>query len=288
VTGEHTGLISIVMPVFNEEEHLGHQLAAISAQRSDRDWELIVADNGSTDESTSIEASWADRDPRIRVIDASGRRGPSAARNIGVAAARGDTLVFCDADDVVAPGWLEAMSRALDRHEFVTGNLDFSSLNPDQPHRPPKRTGYPAALGFRPSATTVNMGVSRAVFDKVGGFDETLEFGEDPDFSWRVLEHDVDLADAPDAIVAYRLRDQAPAVWRQQVAWGRSEVALFKRWATAGMPRRTWRAVGRDYVSLLARVRVLYRPAARLAWVRDAARRWGRVRGSIRQGVRYL
>ena len=97
-----------------------------------------MADNGSSDSGPDLAREWSARDPRIRLVDASGRPGPAAARNIGVKAARGDLLAFCDADDVVQPGWLAGLVTALGRAEVVAGVFDSGSLNgrPPSPPRP--------------------------------------------------------------------------------------------------------------------------------------------------------
>ncbi len=103
-------MISVVVAVRDGLPWLDDQLAALAAQHCESDWEVVVADNGSADASADLVREWGDRCTAIRLVDASARRGPAAARNIGVESARGDLLAFCDADDVVQPGWLSAMA----------------------------------------------------------------------------------------------------------------------------------------------------------------------------------
>src|SRR5665213_4169463 len=99
-------MISVVLPVRDGLPWLDEQLGALAAQHCDEPWEVVVADNGSSDASVALARDWAERCAAMRVLDASARVGPAAARNAGVMAARGELLAFCDADDVVQAGWL--------------------------------------------------------------------------------------------------------------------------------------------------------------------------------------
>ena len=82
-------LVSVIMPVRNGSESLARQLEALRGQTYGGPWELIVADNGSVDDTPSVAEEFAGRVPGLRVVDASGRPGIGAARNAGAAAARG-------------------------------------------------------------------------------------------------------------------------------------------------------------------------------------------------------
>ena len=113
--------ISIVIPAFNAEKTIDAQLEALSRQSWSGGWEVIVADNGSTDDTAEHVAHWEARLPGFRVVDASARRGAGHARNVGARAARGDYLLFVDADDVVQPGWLASMAEAAGRHPLIAG-----------------------------------------------------------------------------------------------------------------------------------------------------------------------
>lgn len=108
---QHEVKLSVIIPCLNAERTIGEQLAALAAQRWSERWEVIVADNGSTDGTLEVVRRFAGRLPELRVVDASQRRGSGYARNRGAAVARGEWLAFCDADDVVAPGWVAAMGR---------------------------------------------------------------------------------------------------------------------------------------------------------------------------------
>src|SRR5690606_10578144 len=92
--------ISVVIPARDAARWIDAQLGALACQEVPVPWEVVVADNGSTDDTVARAEAWADRLP-VRVVDASGRPGPNHARNQGTAAARGDLLLYCDADDVV-------------------------------------------------------------------------------------------------------------------------------------------------------------------------------------------
>ena len=105
-------MISVVIPAFNAETTIADQLGAIARQSDGVALEVIVADNGSSDATRTVVETWSERLP-VRLVDASARRGPAAARNIGASSARGDLLIFTDADDVVMPGWLQAWDAAV-------------------------------------------------------------------------------------------------------------------------------------------------------------------------------
>src|SRR5437773_1211561 len=90
--------LSIITALFNKEAYIADTIRSV-LQQTIRDWEMIVVDNGSTDRGASIARQFAD--PRIRVIECL-KRGPGAARNVGISAATGDWIQFLDADDLLA------------------------------------------------------------------------------------------------------------------------------------------------------------------------------------------
>lgn len=94
-------LVSVIVPVFNGERHLDDCIRTILAQRHPA-LDVIVVDDGSTDDSAEICDVWAERDPRVRVLHTV-NGGLSRARNRGIEVARGEYVTFVDADDVVAP-----------------------------------------------------------------------------------------------------------------------------------------------------------------------------------------
>src|ERR1700756_5684791 len=97
--------LSVIIPCYNVGDNIAAQLEALAGQQWSEPWEVIVADNGSTDNSLQVVRECARRLPELRIIDASGKAGAAHARNVGARAATGDYLAFCDADDEVAPGW---------------------------------------------------------------------------------------------------------------------------------------------------------------------------------------
>jgi glycosyltransferase involved in cell wall biosynthesis len=116
--------LSVVMPVYDVAPYLPEALDSVLGQSFD-DLEVVVVDDGSTDESSSIAAGYAQRDPRVRVVRQQ-NAGLGAARNAGVAHAQGCHLTFADGDDVVPPGSYEAMMAALERtgSDMVVGTLE--------------------------------------------------------------------------------------------------------------------------------------------------------------------
>jgi glycosyltransferase involved in cell wall biosynthesis len=85
---------------------------------------VVVADNGSTDGTTDLARRYRDRFSAFTFVGGGLRRGHSAPRNAGANAARGELLAYCDADDVVAPGWLQAMAEAACHYDLIGGWLD--------------------------------------------------------------------------------------------------------------------------------------------------------------------
>jgi GT2 family glycosyltransferase len=271
-------LISVVMPVRNGMPWVEHQLLALSTQEVSAEWEVMVADNGSEDATRSCVKRWSERDPRIHLVDASARPGAAAARNIGAQSARGSLLAFCDADDVVRPGWLASMRTALADADLVAGVFDFGALDGG-----PISLPVPAAtrqLGFLPFGLGANLAICREVFEAVHGFGEELSAGEDVDLCWRLQLAGYRFAVATDAIV--EKRERAPGLPTFRAAWtyGRCGPRLYVRYRAEGM-RRDLLGAAKAWVWLAAALPGLVKKHRRRQWVRTFAVRSGRLAGSV-------
>jgi glycosyltransferase involved in cell wall biosynthesis len=295
--GEEAGLvvqehdISVVLPVRNAAAVIGQQLAALSRQRWDGSWEVVVSDNGSTDGTRDVVEQYRERLPHLRVVDSSDRRGPGHARNVGAAAACGTSLLFCDADDEVGDGWLAAMATALSTHHFVAATLDRAKLNPDwvQPARP--RSGLlDTSPPFLPYAFTAALGVKRALHLAVGGFDEEFAVScEDRDYCYRIQLAGTPLHLAPGAVVHYRLRCTFADIYRNARDYAAGNVLLFVRYRAQGLRRPSpLRSLG-SWLALVPRLPFAFRRRQELAqWCVRLGWLVGRARGSLTHRVLYL
>ncbi len=285
-------MVSVIIPARNAAELLPTQLAALERQDYERDWEVIVVDNGSTDGTAQVATAWADRLP-LRIVRAFDRSGAGYARNTGFEAARGDLVVFCDADDEVTKGWLRAMVGASPESDAVGGPLDDTKLN-DPAIRSWHRTALareprPAA-GFLPAIACANFGVWIDVLEALNGFDEDYAQGaEDTEFCWRLQLAGYRLGFAQQAVVHYRTRDDLRALFRQFYRSGRGVVRLYRDYRSRGMPRSSTRNALKGWGWLLIHVPDVLRGHAQCGdWVRGAALRTGKVAGSIENRTIYL
>lgn len=212
--------VTVVIPVRNGAATIGEQLRRLAAEPLTMPWTIVVADNGSTDDTSAVVESERRRFPPITVVDASAKRGPAYARNTGAAAATGALLCFCDADDEIEPGWLAAIVAGAGGHHFTAGRLDVDTINAATTRgwRPRPLTAGTDRPPFAPSG---NMAVWADVFAAVGGFDEEFLANEDADLTARLLAAGAHMGWAPDAVVHYRFRDSSGAVTRQSFrsAW---------------------------------------------------------------------
>ncbi|MFD7703678.1 glycosyltransferase [Streptomyces caelestis] len=286
--GSTPRLVSVVVPVRDGARTLAAQLTALSRQTGAVPYEVLVVDNGSTDATREVaeRARAGLRD--LRIVDASDRPGESRARNRGVAAARGDFVAFCDADDVADSGWLAAMTEAAKEADLVGGGLDTSVLSPA--HADEQPLPMDAQTDFLPFARGANCGAWKDVLTAMGGWDERYRGGgEDMDLSWRAQLCGYLVRYAGDALMHYRLRDELTALARQKWNYGRSGAQLYAAYHRAGFQRREGRVVVMNWCWLVLHVPDLVRsPALRRRYVRYGARLAGFLAGSARRGVRYL
>jgi glycosyltransferase involved in cell wall biosynthesis len=282
--------ISVVIPIRNGEAHIGDQLASLAAQTYEGRWEVVAVDNRCTDASIAIVESWRDRLPALTVVDATTRRGPGHARNAGAAAARGDFLAYCDADDVVSPRWLEMLASAASHADLIGGPVEQMELNGRlqrawQPSEP--ITSLLSCYGFLAYPPAGNCGIWTEVVREVG-WDESFVFGSsDSDFGWRVQLAGYRVAFAPGAVIQRRFRTTLRSMAKQYFRYGLSEPQLFKRWGHRGMMRDSREATER-WRWLARSLPLLRNESGRGHWLRVAASSCGRLCGSLRWRVVYL
>jgi glycosyltransferase involved in cell wall biosynthesis len=190
-------LISVIIPAYNAEAHLGECLSSVKHEASAFPHETIVVDDGSTDATAEIA-----RHAGVRCLTQR-NSGPSAARNRGIAEARGEFIAFLDADDLWPVGKLEAQVRILREHPEVA--LIFGDCRQFDAKGPYPRTEFhanrlgEAAWGSGPIVpdayarllevnfiTTGSVIVRRPVLREVGGFAEDLRLVEDLELWLRV------------------------------------------------------------------------------------------------------
>lgn len=251
--GDNNGIrVTVVIPMFNAERTILDTLNGVVSQKWDKPWDIVVADNRSTDGSRRIVEKFKSGDRKIRLVDAFESQGTPCSINTGVRAASGRSVLFCDSDDIPAPGWLAAMGEALDAHEFVACRMDLDSLNAGSgasSRRNPQteglgKIGYPPYLLHAGGGT---IGVRREVFLRVGGYDEKLFYLHDTDFCFKAQLAGAPLHFVKDAVMQVRFRTDLRKTYIQARNWAEYNTLLAKRYRQHGEPPpHRWRRLYRD------------------------------------------
>ncbi|MFN8443095.1 MAG: glycosyltransferase family A protein [Caldilineaceae bacterium] len=191
--------ISVVVPVYNGARYLGAAIESILAQGWQR-LELLVVDDGSTDQSVQIAEEYSPQVQCIRQANA----GPGAARNRGVEAAQGEFLAFLDADDLWPPDKLALQIDYLYKHpalDMVFGQVE-QFISPElPPEQQPAMPPQPIMTGLHVGA----MLIRRQSFARVGPFATTWTIGEFIDWYGRAQRLGLQSANLPTIVMRRRL-----------------------------------------------------------------------------------
>lgn len=280
-------LASVVIPAWNAEKTLGIQLSALVRQTTNVPFEVLISDNGSTDETRSVAKSFSDS-LDIRIVDASASRGPAFARNRAVEEVRSEKILFCDADDMVSERWVEAHVAMLEEYPLVTGPIlyvsDTSPAELDRWRAARIPTGPRLYLAKAPFAGSGNLSVRREAFRSLGGFDLELQTGEDAHFTIQAQFSGLSLAWAQEATIYHVRRDTLKKALRQYFVYGLHNALVYRKLKHTRMLDRSNWEMARPYLVLLATSYRLLTPRRR-SWLYSAVQSAGRLLGSIRYRV---
>ena len=289
-TGAGPCELSVVIPARNAADTIGVQLESLARQRFDRPWEVVVVDNRSTDDTRAVAQAFADRIPSLRVVGAAERQSIGYARNQGVEAARGRLIAYCDADDAVSDGWLEAIAAGLARYGAVATPRDHDLLNEDwvrDSRDPPTPSGYHDNWypPYLPHTGSGGMGVRRELHEAIGGFDESYSSCEDNDYCFRLQLAGVELGTVEGAVYHYRFKDTIPSIFRQAYWYSEDNARIQRQYRAHGAQPKRWTWAIKNWPALLRALPgvVTKRGRARMAWMLG----WelGRLRGSLKHRV---
>jgi glycosyltransferase involved in cell wall biosynthesis len=233
--------VSVIVPVRDGAAVIRTLLDALaSLDYPDDAYECIVVDNGSRDDTRQIVAAC----PGVTLVEERAVQSSYAARNRGVAHATGTILAFTDADCVPDRGWLRALVGPFARADVggVAGGVEAYSVW-TAAERYQARRAIRAERAFShpvmPFAQTANAAYPRRLFDAVGGFDATIPFGGDLDFSWRLQRATgLRLVYEPTALVRHRHRTSWQGVFALYQKNAIANCLLSRRYAHyAAYPR---------------------------------------------------
>lgn len=205
-------LISIITPCYNAAPFLNCAIDSVLAQKY-QNFELIIVDDGSTDDTSKIVKSYKDK--RINYYKRE-NKGQSSASNFGLSCARGEFIKFFDADDVMNDLHLEAQVNRIQESKnflvsckwgrFYTGDIERAQFIPESVWKDMSSLHWvKEALSQRYDMMGVWLWlIPRSVIEKVGGWDERLSLNNDFEFSMRLLLNVEDVLFASDAKLYYR------------------------------------------------------------------------------------
>jgi len=262
--------ISVVVCAYNAASTMDDCLASFATLEYP-DFEVIVVDDGSTDDTGAIADRYAAKAPYIHVIHQP-NLGLSAARNVGMNASRGEIVAYTDSDCVVDPHWLHYMAWAFmdDRFAAVGGpNL-----------APPEDNRTAACVAVSPGAPThvlltdeiaehvpgCNMAYRKEFLAGIGGFDATYRAaGDDVDVCWRLQNEGRTIGFSAAMTVWHHRRNTVSAYLKQQKGYGRAEALLLPkhkdRFNMLGNSRWAGRIYGDISGALLAARPIVYHGA---------------------------
>ena len=229
---------SLIVPVYNRPDEVAELLESLAALGRN-DFEVIVVEDGSEQTCQDVCSSYAGRlDLHYHAKENSG---PGQSRNYGAERAKGDYLIILDSDVVVPPGYLAAIDAELRRRPcdaFGGPDAAHPSFSPVQKAISYAMTSFFTTGGIRGGAAkkaldrffprSFNMGVRRDCYLRLGGFSR-MRFGEDIDFSYRIVEAGMSCRLFPEAWVWHKRRTDLRKFFRQVYNSGIARINLEKR-----------------------------------------------------------
>ncbi len=223
--------VSVVIPALDAQSTIGEALKALCAQLGAPPFEIIVVDNGSSDDTAGIARAYG------ATVLFEPVRGPAAARNCGLRGAQGEIVAHMDADTVPSRKWLCFLTEPFSDPAtlIVAGNTLCY---------PPRTAAerYVEAVGLYdasrcvsrrpfPFAPSLNLAVRRDVARSAGGWSEDLMTGEDVDLCYRILSRfQTEIAYAKGAILYHHGRADDAALCRQARGYGAGAADLYRRY----------------------------------------------------------
>jgi glycosyltransferase involved in cell wall biosynthesis len=231
---------SVIVPSYNRQEEIKELLESFTALDFDPErMELIIADDGSRDETGQLVESFRNRLSFPLHFYSQENQGPGAARNMGMEKARGNFYIFIDSDCTVPSDWL----RNIDHHLRQENADAFGGRDSFLPTFPDllkainySMTSFITTGGLRGRKgkklakfypRSFNMGLSRDLYRKIGGFG-SLRHGQDIEYSHRIIKSGARLIYIDDAIVFHKRRTSIKKFFRQVFNWGIARINLYK------------------------------------------------------------
>ena len=232
-------IISIVTPSYNRSFELDLLIKSICEQNFDLKMvELIISDDGSTDDTEKVVKGWAMRTKfELKYLNQK-NQGPGSARNHGMEHSVGDLILFIDSDCEADSNWIKNIYDCFLKENFDAcggpdgARGDFSLL---QKAIDFSMTSFLTTGGMRGHSKnmiakfyprTHNMGLKKKVFEKIGGFGN-LRHGQDIEYSNRILSSGSKITFIPDALVYHRRRTTIRQFFKQVFNWGVARINLF-------------------------------------------------------------
>ena len=227
---------SIIVPVYNRPDEVDELLESLSNQ-TQQDFEAIIVEDGSVKPCKDVCDKYAD----ILALHyyAKENSGPGQSRNYGAERAKGDYLIILDSDVVLPPDYLTAIDQVLaQNHVEAFGGPDAAhpSFTPVQKAISYSMTSFFTTGGIRGGKAKLdkfyprsfNMGIRRDIYQQLGGFSK-MRFGEDIDFSYRIVEAGYMPRLFPEAWVWHKRRTDFRKFFRQVYNSGIARINLEKR-----------------------------------------------------------
>jgi glycosyltransferase involved in cell wall biosynthesis len=187
-------MVSVIIPNYNRSKYLQECLFSIINQTVSN-WEAIVVDDGSTDDSIEVLKSFTRQDTRIRLIQRNrDPKGAAASRNIGIDNAQGDYIIFLDSDDILAPHCLQQRIQVMKENpnlDFAVFKMQFFKEKPGDDSRvwniETKEDTLQRFLNLDAVWQTSGPIWKKTALKKIGGFDEVLHCWQDIDIHLKAL-----------------------------------------------------------------------------------------------------
>lgn len=201
-------MFSVIIPTLNEEAYLPRLLASLIAQ-TQKDFEVVVVDGSSEDKTVEVAKSFSKKIPRLTIVE-SKRASLPLQRNLGGRKAVGQWFVFVDADSVLLPTFFDRVEQFIEKERprlFTTWSRPDSEGASDALLALIANMLIEGAIVFHralsPGPLTI---VHRDEFEKIGGYNESLSFGEDYNFGQRLVATGVEMKVLREALYVWSLR----------------------------------------------------------------------------------